>query len=355
MRLSSLLALGKIGAMVYARRAFGRRLEPTWDAELEIAVLFFRRQFTKGMTHSKITKGRQAFDSLLSETKDVYDVTVESCDQPKGHWIIPKKIRSNATLLYLHGGGYTFYGAVNKRFIAMVAHHCGARAFAPDYRLTPEHPHPAQAEDALAAWRYVTTFTPPENVVLVGDSAGGHMALTLLQNLKKEGLPQPALCIGLCPWTDVGERGASLYGNNRWDLIQGWMMKQFSEWLNPGGRFDRAEISPIAHNYKGLAPIYLQAGHREVMCDMISDFAQKQVEHGADVLLDVWPHMPHEFQAFDLLNPSATDALERIGLAIDAFVDKKMVFARGPNTVLEHGVFSTQPKAQVRQVEAKAN
>jgi acetyl esterase/lipase len=229
MRLSSFVAINMIGLATYARHAFGLRMEPTWDANLETGIRFWRRQFTLAMRQPDIARGRQILDNLQTETDNIYDVSVEPCKQPTGHWYVPQTRQSDATLLYLHGGGYTFHSAMSKRFAAMLAHHCGAQLFAPDYRLTPENPHPAQAEDALAAWRYVSGSTAPEKLVVIGDGAGGHMALTLLRSLPGQGLPQPALCIGLCPWTDIGNRGASLTTNDRYDLVQGWMALCFGD------------------------------------------------------------------------------------------------------------------------------
>jgi monoterpene epsilon-lactone hydrolase len=334
MRLASFVAINGIGLATFARHAFGRRTEPSWDANFETGVRFWRRQFTRAMRGDDIAKGRLLFDSLQTETDDVYDVAVQPHDQPKGHWYLPKAMLSEATLLYLHGGGYTFHGAVTRRYAAMLAHHCGARLFAPDYRLAPEHPHPAQAEDALAAWSYVTTLEHPEKLVVIGDSAGGHMALMLLQSLKTRGLPQPALCIGLCPWTDVGARGASLTENDRYDLVQGWMCLRFGEWLDPGHQYGRETLSPIAQNYRDLAPIYLQAGGREVLRDMILDFAETQAARGASVLLDLWPDMPHDFQAYDSLKQSSSEALARIRAAVLHHVDRHGNFDRGPKTVV---------------------
>jgi monoterpene epsilon-lactone hydrolase len=337
LRVSSFIDLNRIGMATFARHALGRRLEPTWDAAFETGVRFWRRQFEKAMGQSDMAQGRRLFDSLQTETDDVYDVTEELCGQPQGTWYVPRSTQSGATLLYFHGGGYTFHGAVSKRVAAMLAHHCGARLFAPDYRLTPEHPHPAQAEDALAAWRHVASATPPKRIVIVGDSAGGHMALTLLRNLQENGLPQPALCIGLCPWTDVGQRGASLSGNDPYDLVQGWMALRFGEWLDPEGQYGREALSPIAHDYNGLAPLYLQAGGREVLCDMIADFAEVQSAFGADVMFDLWPDMPHVFQAFDTLKRSSTEALARISAAVRWHVDAGGGFQPGPNTHLANG------------------
>jgi epsilon-lactone hydrolase len=337
MRLSSFLALNRIAIRTYLAHAFGHRMGSGWDASFETSIRFWRHQFTRAMTTRDLAKGRQILDSLQTETDETYAVTTEDCVTPKGRWYLPVARQSRATILYLHGGGYTFHGAMSVRFAAMLAHHMGAPLFAPNYRLTPEHPHPAQAEDALAAWHHVTGDTPAKRVVVIGDSAGGHMALGLLQTLKCKGLVQPALCIGLCPWTDIGARGESLHGNDRYDLVQGWMALQFGAWLDPEGRFGRAALSPISFDFRGLAPIYLQAGGREVLCDMIRDFAHRQAENRADVLLDIWEDMPHDFQAFDSLKRSSGEALNRIRAAVLAQVEGGAPLVPGPKTVVSFG------------------
>ena len=183
----------------------------------------------------------------------------------------------------------------------------------PEYRLTPEHPHPAQRDDALAAYQFMMKAgVDPAKLVLIGDSAGGHMVFTLLQSLKEENLPQPALAIGLCPWTDIGERGASLYENDKYDLVQGYMAVRFGEWLQGETGYSREALSPICKDYKGLAPLYLQGGGREVLIDMIRDFAKTVKGQGCDVVLDVWPTMVHNFQAHGQTVPESAQAFDRM-------------------------------------------
>lgn len=318
LRLRSLATLARISIATQIAHARGHRMAPDWDATMETGIRFVRHQFTAAMTGGDIARGRLRFDSLQPETDDRYAVSTQRATGITGRWVIPDTARSQAVLLYFHGGGYTFHGGVSHRYADMLCHHSGARLLAVDYRLTPEHPHPAQAEDALAAWTALTATVPPERIVVIGDSAGGHMALMLLQRLKARGLRQPALCIGLCPWTDIGARGASLRDNDATDLVQGWMALQFGRWLDPDGHFGRAALSPIAQDYAGLAPLYLQAGGREVLRDMILDFAQRQAANGADVTCDLWPDMPHNFQAYDSTMASSRAALRRIVAAIDA-------------------------------------
>ncbi|WP_420567903.1 alpha/beta hydrolase [Thalassovita sp.] len=318
LRVRSLAKLSQIAISTSVRHGFGRRMAKDWDANMETGIRFVRHQFTAAMRHPDIREGRKLFDCVQLQTDDVYAVSETDAEGVKGRWYDPNHRESDAALLYFHGGGYAFHGGVSGRFAQMLAHHTAARLFAPDYRLTPEHPHPAQAEDAMAAWDYLSAQVPAERIVVIGDSAGGHMALMLLQALKAQGKPQPALCIGLCPWTDIGDRGASLHENNPTDLVQGWMALQFGRWLDPDQAYGRGALSPISYDYSGLAPLYLQAGGREVLRDMIIDFAREQKAKAAEVRLDLWPDMPHDFQAYDSMTSSSQAALMRIRQAIDS-------------------------------------
>jgi epsilon-lactone hydrolase len=308
-----------VSLRVTARRLFRGPLAPGWPLDFEIGNLFWRGQFNHAFAMADIRQGRIYFDSLQTYTDEVYDVARKAPppSAPRGDWILPNKVTSRVTVLYLHGGGYTFYAAITHRYADMLAALLGTKIFALDYRLTPEHPHPAQLEDALAAYRFLLAEgVDPKQLVVIGDSAGGHLTLMMLVALREAGLPQPALAVGLCPWTDIGARGESLRTNNRYDMVQGYMALRFGEWLMGSGGFSREELSPIYQNYAGLAPIYLQGGGREMLIDMIRDFGQVAVDQGCEVTLDVWPQMTHDFQSLGLTRTESAEAIERIGSAI---------------------------------------
>ena len=339
LRMSSLVALNGIAVATCVLRLLGRRIEPSWSINTEIGVRFWRRQFTRAMLARDIQTGRKILDSLQTETPDNYSTDCRAEQQIAGTWHLPRQRTSAATLLYFHGGGYTFHGAMNVRFAEMLAHRLGAPVFAPDYPLTPEHPHPAQIENAMAAWAFLSKKERPEHIVVIGDSAGGHLMLSLLLRLKNERQAQPALGIGLCPWTDIGDSGGSLHANDRYDLVQGWMALCFGQWLDPYARYGREALSPAMQNFDGVAPLYLQAGGREILHDQIEAFAQAQRRNGADVLLDVWPAMPHDFQLFDSTQRAATDAIDRMRAAIRAVIDGDGRFEAGPMTKVVNGRF----------------
>jgi acetyl esterase/lipase len=317
-----------IAVRVTARRAIGKPLVTQWSYLFEVNNLFWRAQFNHAFALNDIVQGRAYFDSLrwrVGEPPKV-DVRPAAEDEPKGHWFIPHIRTHDATLLHFHGGGYSFYCAVTRDFLAMLADRLGLPIFAPDYRMTPEHPHPAQIDDALAAYRFLLAQgVEPSRLIVAGDSAGGNAMLMTIARLRDLGLPQPALGIGICPWTDTRPRGASLFGNDRYDLVQGYMTQVFAAWLKgvtgvSSGITD-AELSPIDQNFRGLAPLYLQAGGKEILVDMIRDFAKTAQAQGANVRLDVWEHMTHEFQYSGDFLPESQEALQRIGAAIDWALD----------------------------------
>jgi len=304
---------------VISRRAVGKKPVPEWKWDFEVAMLFWREQMNHAFSLPRIEEARAYIDSLQFKPTDPFQGEIHAGElgKTKGHWFIPRAAVPDCVLLYFHGGGYAYYAKSHQILIACVAQAAATRTFALDYRLTPEHPHPAQLEDAIVAYReLIKDGMAPGKLVVAGDSAGGHLALSLLPALREAGLPQPALAIGICPWTDIGQRGASLFGHDRYDWVQGYMALKFGEWLKGDTQISDAELSPISRNFRGLAPIYLQAGGREILFDMIREFEATVREQGAEATLDVWANMTHDFQSFGRFLPESQEALKRVGMTI---------------------------------------
>jgi acetyl esterase/lipase len=307
---------------VAVQRFFGKSPNADWPWDIEAGVVFWRRQSSAAFALKSIGAARDLMDAIAFDTLSRLDVSVSASTpfEPVGHWFVPSNADTNRVVLYFHGGGYAFYVRSHASPIGFVAQAARARTFALDYRLTPEHPYPAQLEDALEAYRWLLEEGhDPTSIVVAGDSGGGHLALMLLPAIRNAGLPQPAVCIGLCPWTYVGDRGASLFANDRYDWVQGYMAMQYAEWLIGDSGYNGATISPMSADLRGLAPIYLQAGGREILYDMIVEFAQNARDRGVSVELETWTSMPHDFQAFGDYLPESKEALERIADVISRY------------------------------------
>jgi len=87
--------------------------------------------------------------------------------------------------------------------VSRIAQAAQATALAIDYRLAPEHPHPAAVEDAVIAYRWLlANGGDPARIVLAGDSAGGGLSVATLVSLRDQGVRLPAAAVCICPgWT----------------------------------------------------------------------------------------------------------------------------------------------------------
>jgi acetyl esterase/lipase len=213
----------------------------------------------------------------------------------------------------LHGGGYAFSIRAHDNLIAFIALAAQARTFALDYRLAPEHPFPAQLEDAQAVYHWLlSSGIAPQHIVVAGDSAGGNLALTLLLALRDAQQPLPRLAVCLCPWTDMDSSYRSMKENEPYDWIEQRMVVQWAEWFCRGTNPENPLVSPVHADLRRLPPIYIQAGDAELLIDMIRAFAGKAQEQGASVSLEIWKQMNHVFQAYGPIAQQSKEALQRI-------------------------------------------
>jgi acetyl esterase/lipase len=144
--------------------------------------------------------------------------------------------------------------------------------------------------------------------------------LSLLLAARDSKLSLPALAIAISPPTDFEHEYASMASNQAFDWIDGRMLKQWADWFcDPSQRGDPL-LSPMLADLRGLPPIYVQAGRAEILYDSIQAFADRARSQGANVMLETWADMNHDFQVFGPYVPQSAEALQRIREVIDAGV-----------------------------------
>src|SRR5918998_649935 len=98
----------------------------------------------------------------------------------------------------------------HRQLASRISRAAGARVLVVDYRLAPEHPHPAAVDDAVAAYRWLLGRVDPARLVVAGDSAGGGLTLAMLVAARDSGLPMPAAAVCISPWVDLEGTGESM-------------------------------------------------------------------------------------------------------------------------------------------------
>lgn len=239
-----------------------------------------------------------------------------------GEWIEMPESSPDRVVLYLHGGGYVI-GSVNthRSLVARIAREARARCFAPDYRLAPEHPYPAAVEDAVAAYRgLLAGGIDPGRIVIAGDSAGGGLTLATLLSLREAGDPLPAAGVCLSPWTDLEGTGASHADPDIHDPMVNLPGLQEMGRLYAGASLRDPLASPLYADFRGLPPLYILVGTREMLLDDSLRVAAKARAAGVAVMLETGPGLIHVWPMFGDDVPEAAEAVKNIGAFVRARV-----------------------------------
>ena len=220
-------------------------------------------------------------------------------------------------ILQLHGGGYMsgLQGQYRKMAGLYAEISSGAAVLSVDYRLAPEYPFPAALEDAVAAYKWLRDKGyESDRIIVVGDSAGGGLALALCLYAKDHGLPLPAGIITMSPWTDVSLSGASyeenytidpLFGNSKENMLY---QCSYIGNANPKNPY----LSPLFGDFEGFPPMLMQVGAYEVLLDDTRAAAKKARAEGVKVRCSVYDGMFHVFQMGLDLIPESREAWEEV-------------------------------------------
>ena len=243
------------------------------------------------------------------------------CDGVSAEWITVPESRSDRILLYLHGGSFAFrFPNIHAAFAARLCRLLGARALLPDYRLAPENPFPAAPDDCHTVYRWLLGCGhSPGSLVLVGDSAGGCLALVTLHRARQAAEPQPACAVLLSPAVDCTFGGHSMVENEGRDpmLRLSDLLVLRRHYVPSPLLYTHPDVSPLFADFAGLAPLLLQAGSSEILRDEAVRVAHKAHAAGVDVELELWPDAPHVFQIAPFL-PESVRALQRIAAFVRA-------------------------------------
>jgi acetyl esterase/lipase len=217
------------------------------------------------------------------------------------------------TALFLHGGGYSVGSAFGYRHLAgALGIAAGTGVLIPEYRLAPEYPYPAALEDAVRAYRWLLD-TADAPIVLVGDSSGGGLVMSLLLRLRQEGLPEAGGAVLMCPWIDLTCTIQSEWPSDAQPLLTlEWGRRCAAAYVGDHS-MDDPLLSPLSTDLSGLPPLLVQVGTGDALRADAHQLVDRVKAHGGDARLELYPVPTHDFQIFWSFLPEAADALDHAG------------------------------------------
>lgn len=214
-------------------------------------------------------------------------------------WCIPAGADPQRVILYLHGGGFAACSpATHRKLAGHLAQAAGVTALVIDYRLTPEHPFPAQRDDAITAYQWLTGPSASErNVSLAGDSAGGNLVVATALRIRDLGLKPPAALVLYSPWLDLENTASTLETNAGEDLLisRALVDGMALMYLGEKGSATDPGTNPMRSDPAGLPPIYISVSDTETLLDDSLRFTQKARAAGVDVELEISSGQQHAY------------------------------------------------------------
>ena len=218
-------------------------------------------------------------------------------------------------LIYLHGGGYTSFSARSSLSTpSLVATATGYEVVSIDYTLAPRANWTIITDQVLAVWRAVLAGgAEPQDVGMLGDSAGGSLAAGAVLKMRDQGLRLPGSLYLISPWSDITGRGDTYQTLSEVDPI----LDLSSSNANANAYADPKDqknsyVSPVYGDFaKPFPPTLIQGGTREMFMSNFVRLYQAIRGGGHEAVLDIYEGMPHVFQASAPNSPETRTAIAR--------------------------------------------
>lgn len=230
-------------------------------------------------------------------------------------WTVPTfPHRDDLIILYCHGGGYTSGKIDYARVLSTrLSEHTGLKVFSFAYKLAPESPYPAAILDAMQIYNHLMHYGYGANqIIIVGDSAGGNLAIELLLHLKTQGRLLPRAMVLMSPWTDMRcvFPAYEKYMDKDPVLTRKYIEECRSLYAGELADFSLPDFSPVLADLSGFPPTLIQVGFNEILRSDSEELYAKLRKHKVNCHLEVYKGCWHVFQQYPI--PKAQTALSSI-------------------------------------------
>lgn len=224
-------------------------------------------------TMQKINGFRAFYEALgkVYPPDSTISVSETAISGVKSYWFNQNELTHKSIVIYLHGGVYT-YGNINayRAMLSHLAKSINSAILYIEYSLSPEHPYPTANNEILKVYREVQKKHPGYKITIIGDSAGGGLAISLVNDAQKANLPLPASLALISPWIDLKCINNSYTTKQAVDPILNKDFLYNHASMYASNKINEADPSEI--KFKKFPPVLLLVGSDEVLNDDSKNF-----------------------------------------------------------------------------------
>jgi len=278
---------------------------------------------------SNLTEERGGFESLGLSYPPVLNIKIETVviGDVVCHWFIPGNTIATETVIYFHGGGF-IYGSLqsHRAMVSHITQAIGRKILFIEYVLAPEHPFPAALHEAIAVIRELTADLD-FRFGLMGDSAGGNLAISTALQLKTIGLPLPLYQVVISPWVNMETTYSSYSQNEKLDPIISRDFVRYAASLYAAGQsLKDPRMSPVHGDLGGLEPTLVLVGSTEVLRDDSLHLHTALQNAGSSAVLKIFDKANHVWTLTDIASTDSQHALTEISMFLNMATLKKRVY-----------------------------
>lgn len=209
--------------------------------------------------------------------------------------LTPKGAHSTTHILYLHGGAYVqSFVRQHWKFMSFLVRSTRCTITAPDYPLAPKSNYRDAFDMLMPLYKNVISESGSRNTILMGDSAGGGLALALAQKVLLEKMDQPRRIILLSPWLDITLKNPEIKEVDRQDpFLSVPGLRKAGLAYSGDSDPENYMLSPVNGPFEGLSPLSIFMGSREILAPDARKLVKLASDEGVTVEYREYKDMVH--------------------------------------------------------------
>ena len=258
-------------------------------------------------TFDNTTADEELLERKEKENSDEYEIPTSLFRSNIDHYFVsdmkvytvsPDEVESHTRVLYLHGGGYINQPSpFHWRFINKLVKETGLEFIVPIYPKVPVHTYEKAYEQVQVL--YEQLISENDDLIIMGDSAGGGLTLGLVQYLYQQSKTLPKAQIVICPWMDVSLNNPEIENFIEVEpMLKREKLQVIGKLWRGDTDYNNYKVSPVYGNVIDLPKVYIFAGTREILVPDIRKYVDRLEDEGADFEYFEFEEQNHVFPLY---------------------------------------------------------